>query len=155
MLRKAVLGFAVVVAAVAVPTALGSMSPVVSAHLTGGTETPAGPAGGAGTAVVHLDSKKNQVCWDFTGIKGIGKAAAAHIHKGAAGVAGPVVVPFGAKYSAKGCIAAPGTAIMALEGKPSAYYVNVHTAKYPGGAIRGQLVPGMTGMAAGTETKEG
>ncbi|PHR12451.1 MAG: hypothetical protein COA41_19295 [Sphingopyxis sp.] len=26
-----------------------------------------------------------------------------------------------------------------IQGDPSAFYVNVHTAEYPGGAIRGQL----------------
>jgi hypothetical protein len=36
--------------------------------------------------------------------------------------------------------------IDAIESSPNAYYVNVHTAKYPDGAIRGQLVAGMMHM---------
>jgi hypothetical protein len=32
-----------------------------------------------------------------------------------------------------------------IETRPNAFYVNIHTAKYPAGALRGQLVVGMEG----------
>ena len=86
-----------------------------------------------------------KVCWAFT-VKGIGTPTAAHIHKGGAGVAGPIVVPLGGAYKAKGCAPASKSVVAAIEASPSAYYVNVHTAKYPNGAIRGQLVVGMVHM---------
>lgn len=35
--------------------------------------------------------------------------------------------------------------IVAIETRPNDFYVNIHNAKYPAGAIRGQLVVGMTG----------
>ena len=73
----------------------------------------------------------------------IDKPLASHIHKGAAGTAGPVVVPLGAAYKAKGCTKAPAKVVAAIEEHPSSYYVNIHTTKYPAGAIRGQLVVGM------------
>ncbi len=57
-----------------------------------------------------------------------------------------MVVPFGAAYKAKGCTKAAKSLIAAIESHPNSYYVNVHTAKYPGGAIRGQLVAGMVHM---------
>src|SRR5712692_9386222 len=125
--------------------AAAAMSPVVSTRLSGKSEVPKGAPSGTGIAIVHLDAKKGTVCWDFKGVKGIGAATAAHVHKGAAGKAGPVVVPFGAAYKAKGCTAAPKATIVAIEEHPNAYYVNVHTKKYPAGAIRGQLVAGMIG----------
>ena len=70
---------------------------------------------------------------------------AGHIHSAAAGVNGPVVQSlFQGGPTTEGQImqsgevanAALGAAICA---NPSAYYVNYHTAQFPGGAVRGQL----------------
>ena len=147
-MRKRVLAVAVLAAALIPALALAtgsSMSPVVSAKLTGKTEVPKGDPNGKGLAVIHLDAKKGTVCWDFKGVTGIAAPQAAHIHKGAAGKAGTVVVPFGAAYKAKGCQKATKAVIEAIESHPNAYYVNIHNAKFPGGALRGQLVAGMVG----------
>ena len=38
-----------------------------------------------------------------------------------------------------------GESIEKIETSPNAYYVNIHNAKYPAGALRGQLVAGMEG----------
>jgi hypothetical protein len=122
-----------------------SMSPIVSAKLTGRAEVPKGDPDGKGLAVIHFDGAKGTVCWEFKGISNIARPSAAHIHKGSARTAGPVVVPFGAAYKAKGCTKAAKALIEAIETKPNAYYVNIHNARYPAGAIRGQLVAGMVG----------
>jgi hypothetical protein len=50
-----------------------------------------------------------------------------------------VVVPFGKTYKSKGCTAASASLAAAVKKSPSAYYVNVHNAKYPAGALRGPL----------------
>ncbi len=123
-----------------------AMSPVVSSKLTGKSEVPAkGDPDGSGIVILHLNATKGTACWDFKNVTKIDKAAAAHIHKGGVGKAGPVVVPFGPAYKAKGCTKAAKGIIVAIEEHPNRYYVNVHTAKYPNGAIRGQLVAGMIG----------
>jgi hypothetical protein len=54
-------------------------------------------------------------------------------------VAGPVVVPFGKTFKAKGCVTSTAAITAAILRNPGAYYVNVHNAKYPAGALRGQL----------------
>lgn len=123
-----------------------SMHPELSAKLTGTSEVPAGAMSGHAIVNLTLDATKGTVCWTFEGLSGIGKATAAHIHKAPAGKAGAVVVPFGAAYKAKGCQTAKRAVIDAIESTPNGYYVNVHTAKYPNGAIRGQLVVGMMHM---------
>jgi len=108
--------------------------------MLGSNEVPKGAPKGSGKAVVTLNAGTGKVCWTFSAIKGISKVNASHIHKAAKGKSGPVVVAFftGA-LKMKGCVKASKAVITAIEKKPTAYYVNIHTAKYPAGAIRGQL----------------
>lgn len=106
------------------------------ATLSGSVEVPKGDPDGTGTAEVKITG--TMVCWEIKASK-VGTLVAAHIHKGRAGVAGPVVVPFGKTYKSKGCVKASRAVAGAIKKNPSAYYVNVHNAKYPAGALRGQL----------------
>src|SRR5512141_470374 len=62
--------------------ASAAMSPVVSAKMTGGAESPKGPAGASGLAVIHLNAAKGTVCWQFSKLKGVTSPNASHIHKG-------------------------------------------------------------------------
>lgn len=69
-----------------------------------------------------------------------------HVHRGAEGVNGPVVVDFGPNELAlMGCVtderAILGPIVAGLLADPGGYYLDVHTADHPDGAIRGQLVP--------------
>ena len=72
--------------------------------------------------------------------------AAGHIHRGAPGEAGPVVVdllgpsPSGLPPRARGCVRASSRALAREIGHhPGRFYVNLHNADFPQGAIRGQL----------------
>ena len=131
-------------AAVAVPSAAlanGSSEKEFEAYLSGKVEVPKGAPAGKGTAKLTITGTK--VCWKFTGIKGIDKVTASHIHVGKAGTSGDVVVPFFAgSLKASGCVATKSAVVKAIEKNPKNYYVNIHTVKYPGGAIRGQLHAG-------------
>lgn len=118
-------------------------STVLTAAMTGAAEAPGpGDADGSGSATVRIDPlSPGRVCYDLR-VSGIATATAAHIHRGALGVPGPVVVPLiaPAAGSSSGCAnvtAALGTEILTM---PAAFYVNVHNAPYPDGAVRGQLV---------------
>lgn len=117
--------------------------PSFTATLTGGAaETPAGDPNGSGTATITIDLNTRQVCWTIT-VVNIAPATASHIHVGAAGVSGGVVVPLdvdGFTGSTSGCVAAPAAAdLAAIIANPAGFYVNVHTADFPAGAVRGQL----------------
>ncbi|MET0273293.1 MAG: CHRD domain-containing protein [Phenylobacterium sp.] len=118
------------------PAAASAQAVTLSATLAGGT---GGDADGSGTASVKIDGA--EVCYDLS-VKDIAPATMAHIHKGAAGANGPVVVPFKAP-DASGKVAACATAnpdaVKDILANPAGYYVNVHNADFPGGAIRGQL----------------
>ena len=61
----------------------------------------------------------------------------AHIHDGAATTAGPPVVTL--DPIASGCASADDELTSAILANPAGYYVNIHNADFPAGAVRGQL----------------
>ena len=109
--------------------------------LTGEAETPPGDPVATGTSTVRLRAGQGQVCYKISAAN-LPAAAAAHIHSGAGGTAGPVVIPLttpNAEGKSSGCATAARTLVGAILNAPASYYVNVHTTEFPGGAIRGQL----------------
>jgi len=69
-------------------------------------------------------------------------AFAAHIHEGAAGEEGPIVVGLAppTSGSVSDCVTAVDSArIVDILDRPADYYVNVHNQVYAAGAVRGQL----------------
>jgi hypothetical protein len=112
-----------------------------TAKLTGDTEVPGpGDPKGSGTMQVTLNPEKGEVCYELS-VANIQEATAAHIHEGATGKEGPVAVALDAPKtgSAKGCKQADAAVIKAMMQDPTGYYVNVHNAAFPKGAVRGQL----------------
>ena len=114
----------------------------LNSMLTGAAEVPGpGDADGTGSAIVRTDPGANEVCFQLT-VQNIAPASAAHIHEGAVGVAGPVVVTLtpptnGASH---GCVGGVDVDLVKdIRKNPANYYVNVHNADFPGGAVRGQL----------------
>ena len=109
--------------------------------LAGAAEHPGpGDPDGGGTATVRVNAGQNQVCYTLT-VSNIDAATMAHIHRGAAGAAGPVVVTFEppADGSSEGCVSVAQELAQELIRTPAAFYVNVHNAAFPNGAVRGQL----------------
>jgi hypothetical protein len=123
-----------------------------TADLTAEAEVPnPGPDGATGSAVVTVDDETNEVCFELT-IDGLGAQdtiTAAHIHEGAEGVAGDVVVPLFTEPPTgemTGCVQDVDPAIVAaITADPAGYYVNIHTEQFPDGAVRGQLVVSVVG----------
>jgi len=109
--------------------------------LTGAAEIPGpGDPDGSGTATLWLNPGQEEVCYELTA-SGIAPATAAHVHVGAADQAGPVVIPLvpPTDGSSSTCASASRELILAITQNPQNYYVNVHNAEFPAGAIRGQL----------------
>ena len=110
--------------------------------LTGEAEAPtAGDPVGTATATIRLRAGQGQVCYVLDA-RNLPRAVAAHIHRGAAGSAGPVVVPLrtpNASGSASGCATVARALVGSILARPASFYANVHTGEFPGGAIRGQL----------------
>jgi hypothetical protein len=109
--------------------------------MTGAAERPGpGDPDGTGTAQLRINAGQNQVCYTLT-VSGLDPATAAHIHRGAPAAAGPVVVPLAAPTggASHGCATVSRDLARELIRNPGAFYVNVHTAAFPNGAIRAQL----------------
>jgi hypothetical protein len=114
------------------------------ATLTGAKEVPGpGDPNGTGRVRLKLYPQKGKICYRVSWSR-IQNPAAGHIHKGPAGVAGPVKVTLFDKvikandfYSA--CAKVPKFRVRAIKQAPKQWYVNLHNETYPDGAIRGQL----------------
>ena len=108
--------------------------------LTGATEKPRGAPHGGGIAIIAFHGP-SKVCFRFAHLHGFIDATVAHIHTGTVGHSGPVLVALssGPKLHHRGCLAISPTVSRAIWNRPSAYYVNVHSRRYPGGAVRAQL----------------
>ncbi|HKO34450.1 MAG TPA: CHRD domain-containing protein [Candidatus Limnocylindria bacterium] len=122
-----------------------------SADLSNGGE---GDEDGSGTAAITIDPDTGEVCYDLT-VDGIQPVTASHIHIGAEGESGDVVVPLdvdGFEGSSSDCVDASDADLDAIIANPAGYYVNIHTEDFPAGAIRGQLVADSPDTAMETPT---
>jgi hypothetical protein len=105
--------------------------------LSGAEEVPGpGDPDGSGFASIVLNHGQRRICWAIS-FANIAPPVAAHIHVGPVGVAGPIVVPLDPIVS--GCTTVDRKLIKAIIQNSELYYVNVHTADFLAGAIRGQL----------------
>lgn len=117
----------------------GQAAPVkLGATLTGAAEPGGGDADGSGTFVVEIDADAGDFCYTVTSAK-IAAPTMAHVHTGAAGVNGAPVITIDPKGNDH-CVAVEPDVLKPIVATPDAYYVNIHNAEFPGGAIRGQLV---------------
>jgi hypothetical protein len=153
--RPAAVAAAILAALAAVLISTGVARAAViafTADLTAESEVPdPGPAGATGSAFISIDDETNEVCFELA-IDGLAEGdavIAAHIHEGAEGVPGDIVVPlFTAPPTGEmtGCVQDVDPAIVAaITGDPAGYYVNIHTEQFQAGAVRGQLVVSSVG----------
>lgn len=124
--------------------------------LTGAQETPAVTTSALGSMNVFYSKETRILTWSVTWTGLTGPVAAMHIHRPApVGFAAGVVQNI---ISASGGLATPNATLYPATGKFSGtlladgvvvkeedllnglYYMNIHTAAFPGGEIRGQIV---------------
>jgi hypothetical protein len=110
-----------------------------TASLTGAQEaTPnSSTATGTATLIFNTTTKIFTVTVNHT----VAAPTNGHIHKGAIGVAGPVVFPFASFTSPITFTSAALDATQEADLNANLYYVNIHSAApYTAGEIRGQLI---------------
>jgi len=139
----AVLG--VVMAGIALsgtPEAARAATVVFTVQAAGANEVPAVSSGGAANAQFTFDDETNELIY-VVAVRGItaDQVTAAHIHRGAAGEAGPVVHTL----SEEGFLQIAGSLALTDEDVDALMagelYLNVHSVDFPDGFARGQLVP--------------
>src|SRR5262245_62032692 len=131
---------------------------VFKLRLQGAQEVPAADPDGSGKANLKIDVDGGEVCFDID-VKDVGTVNRGHIHKAAAGVNGGIVIPFfelrttppdapasdprndllESKGSIADCVTADPVLLQDIIDHPADYYVNVHNARFPGGALRCQI----------------
>jgi hypothetical protein len=126
-----------------------------NSSLTGANETPPETTAGTGTGTFVFDTVALNITYSLSYSGLSTPATMAHIHFGAAGVAGPVILPFtpsptGTSGVISGVLTTADLINQASSGIVSFtdiynaalagnLYSNVHTITFPAGEIRGQL----------------
>lgn len=115
----------------------------MSATLSGGQEVPPTASTGTGSATVVFDDVTNQLNWNivFSGLTGA--ATGAHFHGPAPiGTNAGVQVNIGSISGLTSPMIGSTTISAAQETDLLAglWYINIHTAQFPGGEIRGQVL---------------
>jgi hypothetical protein len=122
----------------------GAHHNTLTANLRGSEEVPdPGDPDGRGRALVKLLPRFGAVCFRLEW-RNIADPTRAHIHGGARGTAGDIVVSFfeaaAGNVRPRGCTeGVDENLIREIRRNPRGFYVNIHNADFPGGAIRGQL----------------
>ena len=130
----------------------------IAALAAAGCATSPRPAGycaelrGAGPGSDALDPEATGTAWleiEGTTIrfrirtsKDLGKVVATHLHEGGTGVNGPMAHELNPGFTGvrlEGSTTVTAEIAAAVAANPAAYYVKLHSLKFPGGAIRGQL----------------
>jgi hypothetical protein len=141
-----------VVMAVLLATVVGgspaafAQTEVFTVHLA-----PSGDPDGSGVAVLRVDSDADVVCYTIV-VRNISAPTEPAPGLGSAHVHGPlpatgIAIDLDAVFMAAGattfiasdCVGASGATIDAVLANPELFYVNVHNAQFPAGAVQGSL----------------
>jgi hypothetical protein len=98
---------------------------------------PVSGATGSGSATVTIRRGQAQLCYTLT-VSGLTDVNGAHIHRNSTGaIVVPLTAPTGGTSS--GCESVSKALLQEILDTPGAFYVNIHTATFPNGQIRGDL----------------
>lgn len=114
---------------------------IFEANLSAAQEVPQNTSTATGAAEVQFNENTNKLTWKVTFSGLTGPATGGHIHGAApAGQNAGVVIPFGGDLNAQPVMGEiTVTPAQYADMAAGLYYVNIHSARFPGGEIRGQL----------------
>ena len=132
---------AAALSAIAFPLSFGSAQTIDSpVFCSGAFEVPSNTTTGRADGIVSYDPTTNTISYDIVAVGLTGPATAAHIHRGPVGTNGGVAfgltsVGVDQWKGTTGPVAAADLDLLLTDG----LYVNIHTAAFGGGEIRGQV----------------
>lgn len=142
MQRKIFLTLTIILSAIMF-SITAAAAPQFSVYLSGRQEVPANNSSGSGTCMVTLNATETQIAvtCDYQNLTS--NVVAAHIHdNGPVGVNGPILFNFnytGGTSGTIGPLTFTTTAAQVADLRANKWYVNIHTANFSGGEIRGQI----------------
>ena len=110
--------------------------------MSGDKEVPANTGDPNGSGSAQFTIQGATICGTFQFANGTGDSTVkgTHIHAGAPGVDGGIVVDFSAAVlNQQTCVPCPGTTCSNIITNPAAFYANIHTGAFLNGAVRAQL----------------
>jgi len=124
------------------PVAAMAETVVLTANLAGANEVGGGAPEGNGAFRAEVNTETGDFCYTLYAEK-TSAPTMAHVHIGAAGSNGaPVITMDVTGRGSDMCIAVEPDKLKPIVANPAGFYVNIHTADFPGGAVRGQLTKG-------------
>ena len=111
--------------------------------LSGAFEVPAHDTSASGTADLSVNRTTRAVTGRLT-VSGM-TATAAHIHDGHAGSNGPILIELAQSTTDPDVFDVPASTVLTEEQfadlQTAGFYFNAHSGQFPGGEVRGQIVP--------------
>jgi hypothetical protein len=104
-----------------------------------------GSPNGSGLAVISINPSRGELCWKFSRLKNVTAPTVARIYRnwvgatGRGGSTGRGGYLLGRAYESSGCVPEESVVLGLIEAKPQVFYVNIHTARFRNGAVRGPL----------------
>lgn len=122
--------------------ATSATAAVFRAVLTGDNVRPAGDPDGWGRLRVRVDDTLNTLCADLE-VRSVGRVTSARIYRGGPDEDGSPVVNLDTPddNDSDDCDAIGDTLADEIQANPAGFYVDIRTAEFPNGALRGQLAP--------------
>jgi hypothetical protein len=133
-------GLALVATGPGVQSSFAGAPKMFLANLNGPQEVPAVASPGHGNAFLTFDLTTKMLCYDVVYGSLVAAEILAHIHGPALpDVSAPPLFTLPLGNPKNGCVG-PLTAAQKGDLLKGLYYVNIHSAAFPGGEIRGQII---------------
>ena len=96
---------------------------------------------GSGLAVISINASSKELCWKFSQLMNVTAPTVARIFRNFRGASGKHGIPLGSPYKSSGCVPEAAIVLSELLAHPNRFYVAIHDAQFPDGAVHGQLQP--------------